>query len=289
MKMVYINSNSKTDFRLRRSALFMPASNDRALTKAQTLDCDCLIFDLEDAVTDEMRPLAHKNLKELVRGQDFGKREKIIRVSSLDDNGFNEDLEAALSCGPDAILLPKVNNANEINQVVSHIGSKVQIWAMIETPIALMNLSEICNANAQLTCLVVGPNDLAKETGTKMDRALMHPWLMQVICASRAYDLSVLDGVYNNFKDLDGFTAECKMGADMGFDGKTLIHPSQIEGANSAFGFIQEELEKAQKIIDAFANPENDGKGAIQIEGEMVERLHLDLAVKLIACHKNEG
>lgn len=280
--MVYIPTHAGSEFRLRRSALFMPSSNERALVKAKSLDCDCLIFDLEDAVADEMRGIAHTNLLKLVKGEDFGSRERIIRTTAIDAASFEADLKVALSCKPDAILLPKVSTATDITQAARLIDNDIKIWAMIETPLALMNLKEICIASDQLACLVVGPNDLAKETGTKMDRALMHPWLMMAIAAARAYDLSVLDGVYNNFKDLDGFSAECRQGAEMGFDGKTLIHPSQIVGANDAFGPQEAELQRAKQIVEAFEQPESANKGAIQISGEMIERLHLAQAKKLL-------
>ena len=278
--MVFIPENIPADFKLRRSALFMPSSNSRALEKAKTLVCDVLMFDLEDGVADEMRDAAHANLLNQVKGQDFGNSETVIRTSVPGASGFATDLKIAIECAPDAILLPKISTAEALLHVTRQVSADIKLWAMIETPLALMNLKEICNATPQLTCLIVGPNDLAKDTGTKMDRKIMSSWLMMVIAAARAYDLCVLDSVYNRFRDLDGFAAECKEGAAMGFDGKTLIHPSQIEGANAAFGPMETEIARAKEIIAAFELAQNANKGAIQMDGEMVERMHLGTAKK---------
>ena len=291
--MVFIPEHAEK-FRFRRSALFMPASNARALEKARTLSCDTLIFDLEDAVADDALGTAHENLLTLVKGEEFGGRERVIRVSAYGSPTFSEDLAVALACQPDAILLPKVEQAGTIAEVANLAGSDgpipapglwtPAIWAMIETPMALLNLREICAASKRLSCLVVGPNDLAKATGTSMEqgRDAMLPWLMMIIAAARAHGQSVLDGVYNNFRDIDGLAAECAQGASMGFDGKTLIHPSQIDTANNAFGPSEKEIARAQAIVDAFSLPSADGKGAIQINGEMVERLHLAVAERLL-------
>ena len=278
--MVFIPADLSS-FRFRRSALFMPASNARALQKAVGLAADCLIVDLEDAIAGEGKKDAHENLLNFVKGKDFQGRQSIIRIGDASDLGIT------LECKPDAILLPKVStpqNILDIAQMLDAAGSDIPLWAMIETPLALMNLREIANASPRLKCLVVGPNDLAKETGIRPEkgRPNLRPWLMMIIAAARANGLGVLDGVYNNFKDAEGFAEECTEAAAMGFDGKTLIHPSQIEPANRAFGPSEKDLEKARRIIAAFALPENLSKGVIQMDGEMVERLHLHEAQALI-------
>jgi len=292
--MVFIpaNGNSPKPFRFRRSALFMPASNARALAKAPALSCDCLLFDLEDAVAEAERPQAFENLRKVVSNTDFGTRETVIRTSMAHSRHFDEDLAIAMECGANAILLPKVATDETITAVSAQLekkGSDAALWAMIETPLALINLAAIAGAGSpakggRLECLVVGPNDLAKETGVSLSagRTAMQPWLMQVVAAARAFGMSVLDGVYNNFRDAGGLAAECTQGAIMGFDGKTLIHPAQIEAANAAFGPSETELERARAIVSAFKRSENANRGAIQIDGEMIERLHLEMAERLL-------
>ena len=283
--------NGSRPFRFRRSALFLPASNARAIEKAKTLAADCVIFDLEDSVAAEARETAHANLLEMVRGGNFGASERIIRTPAAGDAGFAEAFEVALQCAPDAILLPKVETLEPLQTasgLLAQNGSDATLWIMVETPLALMNLSSIAAFGDPLAALVVGPNDLAKTTGARMEkgRAVMQPWLMQVVAAARAHRLAVLDGVYNAFRDLDGLAEECAQGAAMGFDGKTLIHPAQIDAANAAFSPSGTVLARAQTIVAAFEKPENAGKGAIQIDGEMVERLHLEEAEKLLAAVK---
>ncbi len=286
--MVYFHKN----WRLRRSVLYMPSSNRRALLKAPELDCDCVVFDLEDAVAGEAKAEAYENLAELVRDRDFGEQERIIRVTAMDHPDFESDMRAAIACAPDAMLLPKVGGAKDIHAFQNYLKeagavSGTKIWAMIETPQAIINLKEIAatSETTMLECFAVGPNDLAKDTGAKMEpgREVMLPWLMQILAAARAYDLRVLDGVYNSFRDSDGFDAECVQGAAMGYDGKTLIHPVQIEAANARFGASAEDLDHARRVVSAFTDPANKGKAAIQIDGEMFERLHLNQAKQLIA------
>ena len=288
--MVFIPEDGS--FRFRRSVLFMPASNERALGKAAAISCDSVIFDLEDAVSENERPDALANLRKFVKDADFGGKETIIRTGETRSRNFSADLKIAVECGVSAILLPKVETAEMVANVQKSLvskGSDARLWAMIETPLALMNLREITTAGSaeeagRLQCLVVGPNDLAKSTGVNLSngRAAMHPWMMQIVAAARACRMSVLDGVFNNFRDREGLSRECAEGALMGFDGKTLIHPSQIEAANHAFGPSDTELERARQIVDAFARKENAGKGAIQLDGEMIERLHLDMAKRLL-------
>lgn len=285
--MVFFQPN----FRPRRSALFLPASNLRAIAKAATLACDTLIFDLEDSVADTERDQARVNLLERVAPTDFGRREKVVRVSAISSPHFEGDVAAALQANPDNILLPKLEHAGHLHELRRRIftaggPSSPGLWAMIETPLGLLNLRDFVDAATEtgLCGLVVGPNDLAKSTGVAMrpGRAAMIPWFMQVIAAARAGGMCVLDGVYNNFADQAGFGAECAQGVELGFDGKTLIHPSQIPAVNAAFAPSTAEFERARRIVAAYGAPENAGKGAIQIDGEMVERLHLHYAETLL-------
>lgn len=267
--------------------LFMPASNERALAKASALACDGVIFDLEDSVAPDAQEQARRNLLDRVRGGDFGRRERIIRTSAAGTGEYARDFDTALACAPDAILLPKVEDPATLREAADAIraaGSRARLWAMIESPRAIVDIAAIAAATPLLQALVVGPNDLAKSTGVPMrsGRAAMIPWFMSVVAAGRANGLAILDGVYNAFRDLDGFAAECAQGAELGFDGKTLIHPSQIEAANRAFGAQPEEIDRARRIVAAFDLPENRGKGAIRMDGEMVERLHLDSALRLL-------
>ncbi|MFK7901514.1 MAG: CoA ester lyase [Nitratireductor sp.] len=281
------NHTNLSPISFKRSVLFMPATNERALEKSKTLNADCLIFDLEDSILEASRDSAHKNLKHLFKEHRFENAQTIIRTSALNSAGFEADLELANECSPNAILPPKVSTPQDISLVANQ--TKLKIWAMIETPLAIMNLKEICQATNTLECLVVGPNDLAKETKSLNTRSIQYPWMMSIIAAARAYNLSVLDGVFNNFKDQEAFATDCQQAKEMGFDGKTLIHPNQIDLANQHFGPSEQEVEKAKLIISTFAKEENQNKGAIQIEGEMIERLHLEEAELLISIsHKLE-
>ncbi len=286
--MVYYQKN----WRVRRSVLFMPASNRRALTRAPDLGSDGVIFDLEDSVSIENQAEARENLLEMVRGRDFGSKETIIRISAPGSNEYSSDIEVALQCSPDAILVPMVEDAGVLHDLAEMIdtantgnnGGDIDIWAMIETPRAIVNLKEITSVGGRLNCLVVGPNDLARETGVAMatGRAAMIAWLMDVVAHGRANGLALLDGVFNAFRDEQGLIGECRQGASMGFDGKTLIHPAQIEAANQAFSPTGEQVAHAQRVVDLFGKPENLTKNALQLDGEMVERLHFDNAKNLL-------
>jgi citrate lyase subunit beta/citryl-CoA lyase len=215
----------------------------------------------------------------------------IVRINPLAGEWGDDDLAAALACAPDAVLLPKVDTARDILEAGDALDdagapADMKIWAMIETPKALLNLGAIAELGrdpaSRLACFVAGTNDLAKETGVS-DRRYLTPWLMQMVLAARAGGLDLLDGVYNDFRDADGFARECAEAAGMGFDGKTLIHPAQIEAANRAFAPSQAAARQARAVVDAFARPENAGKGVIALDGRMVERLHLAQAEKLLA------
>ena len=283
-----------TTIRPRRSALYMPGANARALEKAKTLPADVLILDLEDAVAPDAKETARKQVCDAVASGEYGRRELVIRINALETPWGRDDLEAAADAGPDAVLVPKVNEPGDIDsvsQVLTREGppAKTRLWAMMETPLAMLHAGEIAEASShpgsRLSCFVMGTNDLAKETGASLggNRAAMLPWLMTCLAAARAYSLSILDGVYNDFRDGDGFAAECAQGQLCGMDGKTLIHPDQLECANAAFSPSAEAVETARKVIAAFALPENAGKGVITVDGRMVELLHRDMAQKTVA------
>jgi citrate lyase subunit beta / citryl-CoA lyase len=223
----------------------------------------------------------------------FGGREVLVRINGLDTAWWRDDLAVA-AAGPDALLLPKVSTPEQLRELARHfvgVGAeaRIRVWAMMETPLAMLNARDIAAAAldpaTRLAGFVMGTNDLAKETRARIvpGRVPMLPWLMACVAAARAYGLAILDGVYNELGDLEGFAAECRQARDLGFDGKTLIHPQQIAPCNAAFSPAPEEVAWARKIIAAFDLPENAGKGVIQIEGRMVERLHAEMARQVMA------
>lgn len=280
--------------RPRRSALYMPGSNARALEKAKTLDVDCLLLDLEDAVAPDAKDLARKQISEAVTAGGYGEREVVIRINGLDGPWGEDDLKAAVAANPDAILVPKVNSPADLQRVahmlsVHGASSDLKLWAMMETPEAMLNAAAIgaCGKDPEvrLACFVMGTNDLAKETRAQLTpgRFAMMPWLMTCVAAARAGGIDILDGVYNAFQDEEGFAAECAEGAQMGMDGKTLIHPKQIAACHEAFSPSEAEVDWARKINDVFDLPENADKGAIQVDGKMVERLHAEMGKRVIA------
>lgn len=270
--------------RPRRSALYMPASNARAIEKARDLDCDVVILDLEDAVAPEQKAAARA---QAVAAGGFGHREWVIRANGLDTEWGADDLAAIASAKPDAVLLPKVSDAATLHAAREAIGHGPALWAMIETAQAIVDLRAIGEAAAEtgLAAFVVGPNDLAKELRLRpgADRAPLLPILSQIVTVARAYGIVPLDGVMNGFDDEAAVEAECRQGLAFGFDGKTLIHPKQIAPANRVFAPSAEEVEWARTIVAAFDAPENAGKGAIKVEGKMVELLHRDDAHRTIA------
>jgi citrate lyase subunit beta/citryl-CoA lyase len=280
--------------RPRRSVLYMPGSNTRALEKARTLPVDGVILDLEDAVAPDAKEKARAQVMQVVRAGGFGHREVVIRLNALDTPWFAHDFEAAIAARPDAILVPKISTAEQIEMIGTrlldtHADHHVRLWAMIETPAAIFNIRELAaeaeDSESRLAGFVIGTNDLAKETRARLvpGRAPMLAWLSTCVLAAHAYGIDVLDGVYNDIADTAGFAAECAQGRDMGFDGKTLIHPSQVEPCNAAFSPSAEESAQARKIIAAFDRPENHGKGVVQIDGRMVERMHADIARRTVA------
>lgn len=289
--------------RPRRSVLYVPASNAKALAKIAGLDADAVIFDLEDAVAPEAKEDAREALRDYFLANPANpasKAERIIRINALASEWGAEDLLAARACKPDAILLPKVEIPQDVTGVTEILeetdaSENIRLWAMIETPRGILNADEIAElglrSTGRLDCFVVGTNDIAKETGAGMDgnRAYLVPWLMQIVLCAKAGKLDVIDGVYNDFADAAGFAVECGQGARMGFDGKTLIHPAQIDAANRAFSPDEAALAAARSIIEAFSLPENADKGAIALNGRMIERLHLANAEKMMAKAQMTG
>lgn len=279
---------------LRRSVLYIPASNDRALAKLATLACDAVIIDLEDAVAPAEKPAARQKLAAILASRPSGIREMVIRINALSSEWGADDLAAALACAPDGILLPKVDTPRDVLEAGDILDENdapdsLLLWAMIETPRSVLNIGAIAelgrDAASRLSCLVAGTNDLIAATGVLAtpDRSHLVPWLMQMLLAARAGGLDIVDGVSNDFRDLEAFAAECSQGAAMGFDGKTLIHPAQIEPANSAFAASETALAEARRIVEAFALAQNAGKGAIALDGRMVELLHLAQAQNLLS------
>jgi len=277
--------------RPRRSALYMPGSNTRALEKAKSLAADTLILDLEDAVAPSAKADARGFVCDAVKAGGYGRRELVIRINALTSEWGMDDLSAALQAGPDAILVPKVSTPFDIatvDKAMADAPEHVSIWAMMETPLAMLNAREIASATndySRFECMVMGTNDLAKETGASLggDRVAMMPWLMTCVAAARAYGLVIIDGVYNDFRNDEGCVDECTQGRLAGMDGKTLIHPGQIAPANEAFAPSLEQVAAANDIIAAFALPENAGLGAINLNGRMVELLHCEIARKTVA------
>jgi len=279
--------------RPRRSVLYMPGSNARALEKARELPADGIILDLEDAVAPDVKAMARDLIKKSLQNGGFGDREVFVRINGLDTRWWVDDLHAVADARPDAVLVPKISDPHQLQDLAARIvdmgtDPHIRVWAMMETPLAMLNVAHIAAAaldsETRLAGFVMGTNDLAKDTRARIvpGRAPMLPWLTNCVAAARAFGLDILDGVYNDLGNAEGFAQECRQARDLGFDGKTLIHPKQIEACNEAFSPAPEEVEAAQKIIAAFDLPENRGKGVIQIEGRMVERLHADMARRTV-------
>jgi citrate lyase subunit beta / citryl-CoA lyase len=277
-----------SEFRPRRSVLYMPASNERALEKAKTIPCDALILDLEDAVAPEAKPAARDAACAAARSGDYGHRELTIRVNGADTEWHRDDLAAACAAGPDAIVVPKVNSADAVLALVDAMASydapeRTQLWAMVETPVAMLHAEEIAAASDRLTVLVMGTNDLAKELYAEHvpGRQPLLTGLGLALLAARATGKAILDGVYNDVQDADGFLAECRQGREMGFDGKTLIHPGQVEGANVAFAPSADAVTEAHGILQAWED--GAGSGVVTYRGRMIENLHVDTARRTLA------
>ena len=280
--------------RPRRSVLYMPGSNARALEKAKTLPADGVILDLEDSVAPDAKQAARAQVVDAVKAGGFGAREVFIRVNGVDTPWHADDLAAAAHAAPDAILVPKISNPEMLEMIGRRLldmgtDHKTRVWAMIETPLAIFNILSIAaeakDSESRLSGFVMGTNDLAKDTRARLvsGRAPMLGWLSTCIAAARIYGIDILDGVYNDIGNADGFAMECRQGVELVFDGKTLIHPSQIAPCNPIFSPSPEEVALARKMIAAFDLPENKSKGVVSIDGRMVERLHADMARRTVA------
>lgn len=278
--------------RPRRSCLYMPGDKARVLEKAKTLTTDTIIFDLEDAVAPEAKDAAREAVAAAVKAGGYAPRETVIRMNGLASEYGQRDLEAAIAAGPDAILAPKVTNGDDVDQLNSamdKVGAPetLALWVMIEMPAAILNIQDIAAAanRTRLTAFVMGTNDLAKEYRAiaTPDRLAFQTAFGMTLAAARAYDLIAIDGVYNDIPNLDGLRAECLQGRTLGFDGKTLIHPGQLDITNEVFSPAAEDVAQAHDVIAAFALSENSGKGVIKVNGKMTELLHLQEAHRIVA------
>ncbi len=285
-----------SDFTPLRSVLYMPSSNERALEKAKSIPCDGLILDLEDAVAPDAKESARDAACAAAASGDYGRRTVTIRVNGLGTPWHDADIAAASQAGPAAVVVPKVNSADEVHQLVAAMEAAgapahTQLWAMVETPIAILDVLAIARASQRLTCLVIGTNDLVKELYAEHvpGRAPILPSLHLALLAARAAGIAIIDGVYNDVKDSAGFLAECEQGRQMGFDGKTLIHPGQVEGANTAFAPSAQAVEDASGLIAAWEEGHGGsagGAGVVTYDGKMVENLHVESARRTLQIHQ---
>jgi citrate lyase subunit beta/citryl-CoA lyase len=282
------------NFRPRRSVLYMPGSNARAIEKARTLPVDGIILDLEDAVAPEAKQSARAQVVEAVKAGGFGAREVFVRVNGIDTAWHADDLAAVAHVNPDAVLVPKISEVEQLERIGRRLldikaDRRTRVWAMIETPAAIFNIhalaAEAHDSETRLAGFVMGTNDLAKETRARIvpGRLPMLSWLARCLLAAHAHHIDILDGVYNDIGNAEGFTRECIEARDMGFDGKTLVHPSQIDPCNEAFTPTAEEVAHARAIIAAFDHPANKDKGVVQIDSRMVERMHAAIARRTVA------
>lgn len=279
------------DFTPRRSVLYMPSSNARALEKAKGLACDGLILDLEDAVAPDAKPDAREAACAAAASGDYGHREVTIRVNGADTEWHDDDLRAACAAGPAGIVAPKVASAAAVHALTDALErydapDHTALWAMVETPVAMLHAEEIAAASERLTVLVMGTNDLVKELSAAHvpGRAPLLTGLSLALLAARATGKAILDGVWNDVKDTDGFLAECRQGREMGFDGKTLIHPGQVEGANEVFAPSAEAVDDARGVLQAWE--EGAGSGVVTYRGRMVENLHVESARRTLSIHE---
>ncbi len=279
------------DYRPRRSVLYMPSSNERALKKAKSLPCDGLILDLEDAVAPDAKPAAREAACAAASSGDYGRREVTIRVNAADTEWHHADLAAVCAAGPDAIVVPKVDSAEAVQALVDAMErhgapDHTALWAMVETPRAMLHAESIAAASERLSVLVMGTNDLAKELYAEHvpGRQPLLAGLGLALLAARATGTAILDGVYNDVRNEEGFLAECRQGREMGFDGKTLIHPGQVAGANQAFAPSPQALEDARGMVAAWEA--GRGSGVVTYQGRMVENLHVATAERVLAIHQ---
>lgn len=276
--------------RPRRSVLYMPSSNERALEKAKTIPCDALILDLEDAVAPDAKVAARAAACAAVESGDYGRRELTIRVNGVGTLWHWKDLMAACAAGPDGIVVPKVRSRKGVRDLVRamerfNAPRHTKLWAMVETPDAILGAEQLAMASDRLAVLVMGTNDLVKELGAAHvpGRAPILPALAMALLAARAAGIAIVDGVYNNVRDAEGFEAECVQGRDMGFDGKTLIHPGQVEVCNRVYAPSEAAIAEAHEIIAAFEAAVAEGRGVVTVNGRMIENLHVDIARKVLA------
>ena len=277
------------DLRPRRSALYMPAANERALEKAKAIPCDAIIFDLEDAVAPDSKSLARDQAVAAVTSGEYGTRELTIRCNGLSTPWGSDDLVAAASATPSAVVIPKVDSAAYLDDIAARLdtagASGTSIWAMVETPTAIFDVRAIA-AHPRVSVLVIGTNDLARELRALLGvagRSNLTPHLATAVLAAREAGKVILDGVFNDVKDLDGFAAECRQGVEMGFDGKTLIHPGQVGPCNAAWSPTDAEIEESRGIIAAFEEAVAEGRGVVTYNGRMIENLHVDTARRTLA------
>jgi citrate lyase subunit beta / citryl-CoA lyase len=276
--------------RPRRSALYLPATNAKALAKARTLPADVVVLDLEDSIAPDLKAEARAAALAAVAEGGFGERELVVRANGLDTAWGADDLAALATAGADAVLVPKVSSPADIDRYHAALAAapeRLQLWAMIETCASMARLDAIAAKahDTRLSLFTVGTNDLAKEMRARLtpERTPFLPFLAMTVAAARAHGLAVLDGVCNEFRDLDVFRAEAEQGLLFGFDGKSLIHPAQIEPCNAVFSPSEDEVRHARAVIEAFALPENAGKGVIQVNGKMTELLHREQAQRVVA------
>lgn len=278
--------------RPRRSVLAMPGSNGRALEKGKTLAADVLMFELEDGVAESAKEIAREQVVAAVKGGGYGAREIVVRVNVFDSPWYAADIAAVAAAGPDAIVIPKANSRDDILRAARDIAAagapkETALYAMIETPRALFDLEKITSAaeEAPLAAIVLGPNDIAKSTRARLTpgRPALISWLSSAVLAARLHGVDIVDGIYNDFNDAEGLRREAEQGRDLGMDGKMLIHPSQIAIVNEVFAPSPAEIEFARRVVEIFDAPENAAIGVAQIDGRMVERLHLDGARRTLA------
>jgi len=287
-----MHTNTTDSIRPRRSVLYMPGSNKRALDKARTLPADALIMDLEDAVAPDAKNAARENVIAAIRAGGYGDRELVIRINALHTPWGKKDLVAAATASADAVLVPKIDDAAELNKVVDLLAingapKQLKVWAMAETPLAMININSIARADARLMVLVMGTSDLAKSLRipTGSDQNGLRTALSSCVLAARAYGIDILDGVYTDLADIAGFRKSCDQARILGFDGKTLIHPSQIEVANTVFGVSEEQLAHASDVIAAWDAAAAQGRGIAVLDGQMIEKLHADEARRALALN----
>ncbi len=286
--------------KLKRSVLAMPGSNARALEKGKSLPADVLMFELEDGVAEAAKSMAREQVAAAVAGGGYGARQIVVRVNARGSEWYKPDIAAIAPTGPDAIVIPKVNSRDDILKAAADIVAagapiKTKLWAMIETPRAIFDIEKIASAAddsaSRLEVLVLGPNDIAKSTRARLTpgRPALVSWLSAGVLAARVHNIEIIDGIYNDFNDEAGLRREAEQGRDMGFDGKMLIHPNQIGPVNEIFAPSLDEVDFARRIIEIFDQPENAEKGVVQIDGKMVERLHLDIARRTLALVEAAG